>query len=118
MSEAGVVTDRFWDEFKSDVAGTLSSEQRTEIDRVLDVATPKGNQEISDLRLSCRWFFIRLAWGPEKRSPERIKQEKAMHPVMSKRNAPMLASLFAGYIAFLFALLALATAGFFYWFQG
>ena len=108
MSEATVVSDRFWHEFKSDVSGTLTAEQRNEIDRAL-AASVATKSKLGDLRLSFRWFFVRLTWGPEKRSPQRIKQEQELHPVMSRQNAPMLASIFAGYSALVYIGLGLIT---------
>lgn len=97
MSEVSVASDRFWREFKADVAGSLTKEQRGEIERVLELSSGPGGKELGDLRLSCKWFFVRLVWGPEKRSPDRIKHEQEMHPAMARRNAPMLASLVVGY---------------------
>ena len=110
MSGAEIATDRFWSEFKPDVAGTLSVEQRGEIDRVLDRSFTPGNTDLSDLRLSFKWFFVRLAWGPERRNPERIKAQQEAHPVMARCNAPMLAGLFAGYMVFAYLLAALFAA--------
>jgi hypothetical protein len=103
MSEVSVASDRFWREFKSDVAGTLSAEQRGEIERVLGLSCDADSKKLGDLRLSLRWFFVRLVWGSEKRSRERIKQEHKMHPAMARRNVPMLATLFAGYMVFCYA---------------
>lgn len=107
MSEVCVTSDRFWREFKSDVAGTLSSEQRGEIERVLKL--PSASGDIGDMRLSFKWFFVRLAWGPEKRSPDRVKHEQEAHPVMTRRNIPVLATLFAGYSALAYVIAAFAA---------
>ena len=114
MSEVCVATDRFWREFKPDVAGSLSDSQRGEIERVLCLApaavdTP-ADDKVGDLRLSFKWFFLRLAWGPEKRSRERVENEQKAHPVMSRRNAPVLASLFAGYMALWYVGVGIAMA--------
>ncbi|MBU2581702.1 MAG: hypothetical protein KJ622_08290 [Alphaproteobacteria bacterium] len=109
MSEVCVASDRFWREMKPDVAGTLSDEQRGEIERLLGQPMSSPSKEISDLRLSFKWFFIRLAWGPEKRNPDRVKQEQEMHPALSRRNAPLLASLLVGYTLFWYMAAALAT---------
>lgn len=118
MSEAGVISDRFWSELKSDVAGTLSDEQRGEIQRALENTSKDeaGSQELSDLRLSFKWFFVRLIWGPEKRSADRIKKELEMHPPMARRNLPMLASLFAGYMGLWYVALIVTTAVFYFMF--
>lgn len=109
MSEVQVTADRFWREFKSNVAGTLSVEQRGEIDRVLGIPPSPARKELGDLRLSFKWFFVRLAWGPEKRNPDRIKKDQEMYPVLSRRNAPVLLTLFAGYAIFWYMAAALVT---------
>lgn len=109
MSEASIAPARFWREFKSDVAGSLSSEQRNEIDRVLGLPSVPSNKEIGDLRISLKWWFLRLAWGPEKRNPERLKKEQQQNPLISRRNAPMLVTLLAGYAIFWYMAAALVT---------
>ena len=114
MSEMSIASDRFWNEFKADIAGTLSDAQKQEIERVISASSTPVNEQLSDLRLSFEWFFVRLVWGPEKRSPERIKREQDLNPPMARRNLPMLASLFAGYMAFWYAALVVATLVFLY----
>lgn len=114
MSEIGIASDRFWNEFKADVAGTLSDPQKQEIERVLALPAAPVNEKLSDLRLSFKWFFVRLVWGPEKHSPERVRQEQKTNPPMARRNLPMQASLFAGYMAFWYAALVVATLVFLY----
>lgn len=114
MSEVSVVSDRFWREFKPDVAQTLSDEQRGEIERVLDGAPASNDNGLGDLRLSFKWFFVRIGWGPERRSRERLKKEQELHPLMTRRNAPMLASLFASYMALWYIIVALGVLALFY----
>ncbi|MCB1505090.1 MAG: hypothetical protein KDJ47_08950 [Hyphomicrobiaceae bacterium] len=114
MSEVCIAADRFWRELSPDVAATFSEDQNREIERVLERTATPSNSEISDLRLSFIWFFVRISWGPEKRSSARIKQEQQMHPIISRRNAPVLASLFAGYAALWYVGLGLAVASFAY----
>lgn len=114
MSQTMVPANRFWQEFNAEVAQTLSDEQRGEIERALGATSRPGNSDLGDLRLSFKWFFLRLVFGPEKRSPERIKQEQKMHPAMSARNVPMLASVVAGYVAFWALMLVILTAAFVY----
>lgn len=120
MSDVGMVQDRFWSEFKAEVAGTLSPEQRGEIERALQESSasdePHKNNDLSDLRLSFKWFFVRLIWGPEKRNSDRIKQELEQHPPMARQNLPMLASLFAGYMGLWYVALIVATAAFYFLF--
>lgn len=114
MSNFIAAPDSFWREFKSDVAGTLSQEQRGEIERVLEKSSGAGANKISDLRLSFKWFFVRIAWGPEKRSAERIQQEQETHPPLALNNVPMLASLYVGFVALLFLAMVACIYLFYY----
>ena len=118
MSDATVVSNRFWNEFSTDVSGTLSEEQRDEINRALEQSSTNedGNSDLSDLRLSFKWFFVRLVWGPEKRNRDRIKREQELHPPLARRNLPMLASLFAGYMGLWYVALIVSTIAFYYFF--
>jgi hypothetical protein len=109
MSDVSVQADRFWRDFNPDLARALSPDQRGEIDRVLGANTPPQPSNVGDLRLSFYFFFIRILWGREKRSHERIRREQSLNPVMSRKNAPMLASIFAGYFAVWYLLLAVSV---------
>ena len=80
------------------------------------VEEPNGSNGLSDLRLSFKWFFVRLIWGPEKRNRDRIKQELEQHPPMARQNLPMLASLFAGYMGLWYVALIVTTAVFYFFF--
>ncbi len=112
MSEVCVASKRFWNDFSPDVAGTLSDGQRSEIDRVLNQSS--DNSKLRDVRLSFKWFFIRVVWGPEKRSDDRIKQEQVEHPAMTRKNAPILASMWTAYMAFWYMALGLSVVAFTY----
>ncbi|HRY07663.1 MAG TPA: hypothetical protein P5114_11125 [Hyphomicrobiaceae bacterium] len=116
MSEISIASDHFWHQFKADIAGTLSEEQKGEIDRVLRLATDPSAKRPGDLRMSFGWAFVRLMWGLEKRSSERVKNDEKVHPVMTRRNAPMLASLLAGYAALWYVVLSLGIGGIVYFF--
>lgn len=109
MSEVVAVPDRFWREFKTDVAGSLSVEQRSEIERVLKLAPTPVSDKISDLRMSFKWFFVRVAWGPEKRDTDRIKQEQEQNPPLAPRNLPMLGLLYAGFVGMVLVALVVAA---------
>lgn len=61
---------------------------------------------IGDLRVSFYWFFVRILWGREKRSFDRIKQDGAQHPALTWKNLPALLTVGAGYLAFWHLLLA------------
>lgn len=111
MSEVSIASDRFWNQFKSDIAGTLSDAQKGEIERVLGLSADPKSDGPGDLRLSFGWAFVRLMWGLEKRNSQRVKDDRQFHPMMTGRNAPALASLFAGYAAFWYVALSLLAAG-------
>jgi hypothetical protein len=51
-SEVSIASDRFWNEFKAYVAGTLSDAQKHQIERVLSTSSTPINEQLSDLRLS------------------------------------------------------------------
>ncbi|MGD9669685.1 MAG: hypothetical protein AB7U75_11585 [Hyphomicrobiaceae bacterium] len=110
MSQASIASDRFWNLFKSDIASTLSNEQKGEIDRVLGLAAAPSANGPGDLRMSFGWAFVRLMWGLEKRNSARVKQDEKLHPIMTRRNAPMLASLLAGYAALWYVALSMGIA--------
>lgn len=108
MTELSIAPDHFWTQFKADVAGTLSDEQKTEINRVLGMPADLAGKGPGDLRLSFGWGFLRLMWGLEKRNPERVKSDEKNHPVMTRRNVPALLSLLAGYAALWYILLSVS----------
>lgn len=110
MSELSIASDHFWGQFKTDVAGTLSDAQKMEINRVLGLDPDSAGSGPGDLRLSFGWAFVRLMWGLEKRSPDRVQHDRDTHPMMTSRNAPALASLFAGYAALWYVALSLVAA--------
>jgi len=111
VSVPSLASDRFWNQFRADIADTLSDEQKGEIDRVLSLPTGASAVGPGDLRLSFGWCFVRLMWGLEKRNSDRVKRDEKVHPIMTRRNAPMLASLFAGYAALWYVALSLGLAG-------
>ncbi|MEZ5925520.1 MAG: hypothetical protein R3D57_14155 [Hyphomicrobiaceae bacterium] len=100
MSSGSMHIGRFWGDFSPAVAQSLTAEQRTEIERVLDLSATPQPSRIGDVRLSFYWFFVRILWGREKRSADRLKQERALYPAMTKRNAPAILTLGVAYTAF------------------
>lgn len=105
-----MTTVRFWGDFDPVLGQTLSSEQRSEIERVLLLSSPAARpSRIGDLRLSFYFFFIRILWGREKRSSERLKQESAMHPAITKRNVPAILTVGVAYTAFWYMVVGLCA---------
>ena len=105
-----VTTSRFWSDFNSDLAQSLSAEQRSEIDRVLALGSPAVRPSaIGDVRLSFYFFFLRIMWGREKRSPERLKHEQALYPAVTKRNMPAILTMGIAYTAFWYMVVGLGA---------
>ncbi len=110
MSDTSMTTGRFWGDFNPVLAQSLSSEQRSEIERVLLLTSPAARpSRIGDLRLSFYFFFIRILWGREKRSAARLKQESAMHPAMTKKNVPAILTMGVAYTAFWYMVVGLCA---------
>lgn len=105
MSEATSAPDRFWRDFDPSIARSLSAEQRGEIERVVANTPPPPNKQLGDLRLSFKWFFLRFIWGPEKRSPERVAQERKLYSPTSRRSWKMLVTLVVGWVLLWIAIL-------------
>lgn len=108
-SVVSATTSRFWTDFKSDVAQSLSAEQRAEIERVLALGGAPRPSAIGDIRLSFYFFFLRIMWGREKRSAERLKQESAMYPAVTKRNLPAILTMGVAYTAFWYMIVGLGA---------
>ena len=102
-------TARFWGDFDPAVAQSFSADQRAEIERVLARNAAGWSSTVGDLRLSFYWFFVRILWGREKRNNDRLDQESAKHPALTKKNAPVLFAISAGYTAFWYVVLVITT---------
>lgn len=102
-----VLTGRFWDELNPAIAQSLSADQRVEIERVLRIDPTQLPSPVGDLRVSFYWFFVRILWGREKRNSERLQQESAQYPAVSRKNVPALLTFGAGYIALWYTVLAI-----------
>lgn len=72
-----------------------------------DDAAPKS----SEIRLSFGYFFVLLKWGRERRSTERIDDERKLYPVLTASNMPVLATAWAAvFVLSYFGLKALLGA--------
>lgn len=106
----GVPATRFWSAFDATVAQSLSAEQRAEIERVFALDATQRPSAVGDLRVSFRWFFMRIMWGAEKRSADRRHQDSVMYPAMTKKNAPALLALGVGYTAVWYMVIGISAA--------
>lgn len=106
----GVPATRFWSTFDPAIAQSLSAEQRAEVERVFALDATQRPSTIGDLRVSFRWFFLRVMWGAEKRSADRRQQDAAMYPAMTKKNAPALLALGVGYTAVWYMVIGISAA--------
>lgn len=78
-------------------AARLGSTERAAIADALSRAFPPTG--VMDVRLSFRWFFIRIIAGGERRSQRRRKQERIQFPAYTLRNLPLLLLFWCAVIA-------------------
>lgn len=109
VSVVTIATSRFWTDINSDIAQSLSAEQRAEIERVLALSGAPRPSTIGDIRLSFYFFFLRIMWGREKRSYDRLKQEQALYPAVTKRNIPAILTMGIAYTAFWYMIVGLGA---------
>ena len=109
MSNISTVSDRFWNEFDTSAIEQFSEIQRAEIERTLGNINTDAKPNISEMRLSFGWFFVRIGWGAEKRSRERIKNEGKAYPTTFRHHLPALTSIFVGTLGFFYVALAIGA---------
>ena len=68
-----------------------------------DAASKPGGE----IRLSFRFFYVVLKWGQERRSLERVNQEREKFPVLTSTHMPVLAVIYAAFFLLLYVLLTL-----------
>lgn len=61
----------------------------------------------SEIRLSFRFFYIVLKWGQERRSLERVNQEREKFPVLTSTHMPVLAAIYAAFFLLIYVLMSL-----------
>ena len=79
---------RFWNYMPDDAAAQLDPAVREAIDAAIIKANPQHSG--ADIRLSFGPFFLRLISGRERRSNERLKDERVANPVFTAKNLPLL----------------------------
>ena len=71
MTKTDAASSRFWQSLSADTSMSLSKDQKAEIDRALTNVRPDETKGLRDIRMSFRWFFVRIIWGREQRDAER-----------------------------------------------
>lgn len=79
---------RFWGYMPEELTSELSADQRIAINDAIVRANPVHPGP--DIRLSFGPFFLRVLAGRERRSRERLIDERRKHPVFTRRNLPLL----------------------------
>jgi hypothetical protein len=60
-----------------------------------------------EIRLSFRFFYVVLKWGQERRSLDRVNQDREKFPVLTSTHMPVLAAIYATFFLLLYVLLTL-----------
>jgi hypothetical protein len=93
----------FWKHVGGDVYRKLSEDER---DAILRAARHgKDDQVNSDIRLSFGRYFLVVLFGRERRSRERLNEERAKRPVFTARNLPVLFVLWGSVVYALYSLM-------------
>lgn len=71
-----------------------------------DKAVPASN--CREIRLSFWYFFVVIKWGSERRSPNRIADDRQKHPALTASTAPVLAAMWAALFVILYMVLQAA----------
>jgi len=98
-------SDWFWDGLDSEVAETLSDNQKSAITTLIRSRAPTGTPV--DIRLSFGRFFFVFMFGRERRNKQRLKVERATRPVFTVRNFPAIVAI---WIALIYMTLTLLSA--------
>jgi len=97
----------FWTGMDSDIAASLSEDQRLAIANAIRKSDTAGGP--ADIRISMFGYFLVLISGKERRAPERIRAESAAHPVITARNLPLLLVIWASLSYATWGILGLIT---------
>ncbi|OYW54034.1 MAG: hypothetical protein B7Y80_00985 [Hyphomicrobium sp. 32-62-53] len=68
-------------------------------------APPKAT--VREIRLSFWYFFVVIKWGSERRSSDRIADDRQVHPTLTASTLPVLATMWAALFLILYLLLQL-----------
>lgn len=88
IAESDDRTNGFWKAVGADVYDALSETQRKSVVRA--ARWTSGAHIGSDVRLSFGRYFLVLLAGKEKRSRDRLVEERAKRPVLVAKNIPLI----------------------------
>ena len=100
----------FWRAVGADVYDALSETQRKSVFRA--ARWNSGDHIRSDVRLSFGRYFLVLLFGKERRSRERLAEERVKRPVFVAKNLPLILFLWGSILYTLYSLVGLALYGF------
>lgn len=72
---------------------------------------------VGEIRLSFGLFYVVLKWGKERRSLERVENDRRLYPVLTATHAPVLAGLWAAIFMVAYFLVKLCFEGLIYLFS-
>jgi hypothetical protein len=110
MNRIGDQARWFWSAVGDDVYESLSDAQREAVCRA--AGTRFSDTFPSDIRLSFGSYFLTILVGRERRSPDRLRAERARRPVFIARNLPVIIAIWGSLIFTLYSLVALGLRGF------
>jgi hypothetical protein len=90
--------------FPAAAAGAVNGQANGNAVQTAQAARPAAGS--GEIRLSFGYFYVVLKWGSEKRSSDRLKDERRRFPVVTATHAPVLAAVWA--IIFLVAYMGLS----------
>ncbi|MBO6509458.1 MAG: hypothetical protein JJ979_13460 [Roseibium sp.] len=96
-------TMSFWQDVDPSVTGKLDDLQKSAI---MDAVKRRSNdQHKADIRLSLFGYFLVVLFGRERRSNQRLKEERRKRPVVTLNNLLVLGVLWGSVIYTLYSLL-------------
>lgn len=115
MADA-VQNEWFWSEVEGDVGQSLDEKARAVIDNALKSREESGvfsqaeaRPVGSDIRLSFFSHYLVLKWGREKRSQDRLLEDRKNHPIFTRQNITTLLVTWTVALAGMYMLTSLAV---------
>ena len=113
QAHRGTIQDRLLGPMESWVANSFTEAQLLELERIL--AAPASSRLPIDLRLTVRFFrrrfFLTFLAGTERRSAERLKEERAKHRLWTLANVSFLIFLLVLFVPTVIGLVHIFAIG-------
>lgn len=61
-----------------------------------------------EIRLSFGYFYVVLKWGKERRSSERVDQDRKNYPVLTSTHLPVLVGVWTALIVLLYSIVVMS----------